>query len=84
MASRISDRFAEPAIPREAAPQTVRRLRAAAGWSTHDLAARLSRSSRTVEDWEQGRRLPDKLVWQTLLGLAKKMKISLDQTTAMP
>ena len=36
-------------------------LRAALGESTAMFAKRFARSSRTVEDWEQGRRSPDAL-----------------------
>lgn len=39
----------------------VRALRNALGENTHAFAERFARSSRTVEDWESGRRNPDPL-----------------------
>jgi len=44
----------------------VRRLRQQLTENTAQFAARFSRSSRTIEDWEQGRRVPDALCQRLL------------------
>lgn len=52
----------------------VRALRAALEENTATFAARWQRSSRTVEDWEQGRRIPDAFVLEAIRALAKRTK----------
>jgi DNA-binding transcriptional regulator YiaG len=44
----------------------VKRLREQLGENTATFAARFARSSRTIEDWEQGRRVPDALCQRLL------------------
>lgn len=44
----------------------VKRLRAALGENTATFGSRFARSARTVEDWEQGRRVPDALCQRLL------------------
>jgi DNA-binding transcriptional regulator YiaG len=44
----------------------VKRLRAELGENTATFGARFARTGRTVEDWEQGRRLPDPLCQRLL------------------
>ena len=53
--------------------QQVRRVRRALGESTAEFGARFARSGRTVEDWEQGRRQPDKLVRKLLDRLERQL-----------
>jgi len=50
----------------------VRALRAALGENTETFGARWHRSSRTVEDWEQGRREPDAFVLEAIRKLAAR------------
>jgi len=52
----------------------VRALRATLREDTASFAARFARSSRTVEDWEQGRRRPDALALRLIRELAARMK----------
>ena len=42
-------------------PERVQALRRACSENTAAFAARFARSKRTIEDWEHGRRNPDKL-----------------------
>lgn len=42
----------------ETFPAEIRRIRREHNLSTGDMAARLGVSPRTVENWEQGRRIP--------------------------
>jgi DNA-binding transcriptional regulator YiaG len=52
-----------PTTPDELAlVQRIRALRARLGETTAAFGARFHRSRRTVEDWEQGRKMPDPLV----------------------
>lgn len=50
-------------------PERIKAIRIHLGESTATFAERFARSGRTVEDWEQGRRNPDKLAVQILLQL---------------
>jgi DNA-binding transcriptional regulator YiaG len=43
-------------------PDQIRLLREKMKLSVDDFGAKFERSGRTVEDWEQGRRKPDRLV----------------------
>ena len=43
-------------------PREIRALRKALGESVEEFGARFGRGGRAVEDWEQGRRAPDRLV----------------------
>jgi DNA-binding transcriptional regulator YiaG len=52
-------------------PKQIRKLRRALKEDTRTFGARFSRSSRTIEDWEQGRRQPDKLVRSMLAALKR-------------
>lgn len=54
-------------------PATIRRLRRAANEDTKTFGARFLRSPRSVEDWEQGRRVPDKLAQVLLEQLAAEL-----------
>lgn len=45
-------------LTKQAFPAEIRRIRRENNWSTKDLAARLNVSPRTVENWEQGHRVP--------------------------
>jgi len=54
----------------------VRALRAALDEDTATFAARWHRSSRTVENWEQGRREPDAFVLDAMRKLAARQKKS--------
>ncbi len=49
----------------------VKRLREQLGENTATFAARFARKGRTVEDWEQGRRIPDPLCQRLLDELEK-------------
>lgn len=53
-------------------PDQIRAIRHALGENTQTFGARFCRSSRTVENWEQGRRTPDPLVLDRLEALAKR------------
>lgn len=48
-------------------PKEIQALRHALGENSETFGKRFSRSKRTVEDWEQGRRRPDALVL-TMMG----------------
>lgn len=47
-------------------PTRIAALRRRLGENTRVFGARFARSGRTVEDWESGRRRPDKFVRQTM------------------
>jgi DNA-binding transcriptional regulator YiaG len=47
-------------------PAAIKALRKALGENTATFAARLAKSGRTIEDWEQGRRFPDALARREL------------------
>jgi DNA-binding transcriptional regulator YiaG len=49
----------------------VKRLREQLGENTATFGARFPRSSRTIEDWEQGRRVPDPVCQRLLDELEK-------------
>lgn len=51
----------------------IRALRKAVGESTATFGAKVGRSSRTVEDWEQGRYAPDLLVERLLTTRARRV-----------
>src|SRR5678815_1905910 len=51
----------------------IKAIRQRLGESTQTFAQRFARSRRTVEDWEQGRRRPDKFVLQALLALGEQI-----------
>ena len=55
-------------------PPRIRALRAELAESTAIFASRFHRSSRTIEDWEQGRRRPDALVMMSLTRLAARRR----------
>lgn len=52
----------------------IRAIRQLAGENTAEFGNRFSRSARTVEDWEQGRRNPDPLVIAALAKLEKSLR----------
>lgn len=52
--------------------QEVKALRAALGEDTATFAARWHKSGRTIEDWEQGRRVPDGLAVESMRALAAR------------
>jgi len=52
----------------------VRALRTALQENTATFAARWHRSSRTVEDWEQGRSQPDGFVLEAMRALAARRR----------
>ena len=54
------------------AADDIRRLRRTLKENTTAFARRFSRSPRTVEDWEQGRRRPDAYVMAGLVDLARR------------
>lgn len=62
----------------------IRALRLALGLTTREFGARFCRTSRAVEEWEQGRRVPDPLIVQHFQAIEKQMKIDLDTTPALP
>ena len=51
-------------------PKDIQALRHAVGENAEQFGKRFSRSKRTVEDWEQGRRRPDALVLTMMEKLA--------------
>lgn len=59
-------------------PAKIKSLRNSLGENTATFAARFSRSARTIEDWEQGRRNPDPLALaimaQIQAGIEKKSR----------
>lgn len=58
--------------PRAAArltPAQIKGLRKALGETTAIFGARFARGARAVEDWEQGRRVPDALVQHLMAAL---------------
>lgn len=55
----------------------VRALRRALEESTAVFGARLAKSGRTIEDWEQGRRQPDRLASRELARIAREYKITI-------
>lgn len=57
-------------------PAQIRALRKALGESTTAFGARFARSRRAVEDWEQGRRVPDALVQQLMAALSPSLQKS--------
>ena len=59
--------------PTVCTPEMIRWLRAALRESVDTFGERFSRSGRTVEDWEQGRRRPDTLVLLALIKLKKRI-----------
>lgn len=59
--------------------QTLRRLRVAAGLSQAALAAKSGLSLRSIQNWEQGHRVPRV---QTLLALAGTLGVSVDSLLA--
>ena len=52
----------------------VRGLRAALGENTATFGERWRRSGRTIEQWEQGRRVPDAFVLEEIRKLAARTK----------
>jgi DNA-binding transcriptional regulator YiaG len=52
----------------------IQQLRKALKESTATFGARLGKSGRTIEDWEQGRRNPDVLARRELDRLAKRLR----------
>ena len=50
-------------------PERIKSIRAKAGENVATFGARFSRSGRTVEQWEQGRRNPDPLAIAMLVQL---------------
>ncbi len=54
--------------------EEIRALRAALDEDTATFAARWHRSSRTIENWEQGRRQPDPLALDGIRSLAARTK----------
>jgi DNA-binding transcriptional regulator YiaG len=55
-------------------PERIREIRSLAGENTDEFGQRFSRSGRTVEDWEQGRRNPDPLAIEALAKLEVAMQ----------
>jgi DNA-binding transcriptional regulator YiaG len=55
-------------------PETIQTLRKRLGESTIEFGARFSRSGRSIEDWEQGRRSPDALCSSLIRRLARERK----------
>jgi DNA-binding transcriptional regulator YiaG len=58
----------------------IRAIRAALGEDTATFGRRFCRSGRTVEDWEQGRRVPDPLCRRDLIVLAASLAVSENKT----
>lgn len=52
----------------------VRRLRTGYDEDTETFGARLAVSGRTIENWEQGRRTPDRLAQRELEALARRLE----------
>lgn len=50
-------------------PTHIRTLRRLLGESTETFGARVGRSARTIENWEQGRRTPSKIAAAALAAL---------------
>lgn len=59
----------------------IRALRAALGENTATFGARWQKTGRAVENWEQGRRIPDPFVLAAIRALAARRGRS---TTARP
>lgn len=55
-------------------PATIQALRKRLGETTDEFGARFSRSGRSIEDWEQGRRSPDALCSSLIRTLAREGK----------
>lgn len=53
-------------------PKTIQTLRKRLGETTNEFGARFSRSGRSIEDWEQGRRAPDALCSSLIRDLARR------------
>ena len=58
----------------------IRQLRDSLGEDVATFGARFARSGRTVEQWEQGRRVPDRLVQRLLDDLAAGQQAEPRQT----
>lgn len=56
-------------------PDRVQSLRHALGENTAAFAVRFARSPRTIEDWEHGRRNPDKLCQRMMDVIAAQMPL---------
>lgn len=54
-------------------PEQIRALRKDLNENTAMFGQRFARSGRTVEDWEQGRRIPDPLVLREMEGLRQRL-----------
>lgn len=50
-------------------PERIKAIRAALGENTKTFGQRFLRSGRAVEEWEQGRRVPDPLIQAELAKL---------------
>lgn len=57
-------------------PKRIAALRRRLGENVSTFGARFFRSGRTVEDWESGRRRPDKLVRLTMNGLENAVALA--------
>ena len=56
-------------------PDRVQALRNAFGENTAQFSSRFARSPRTIEDWELGRRNPDKLCQRMMDVMAAQMPL---------
>lgn len=65
-------------------PDTIRTLRQSLGLNTRDFGELVGKSGRTVEDWEQGRRVPDLTVMILLGTLGKRRKATLPTDASSP
>lgn len=65
-------------------PDTIRTLRQSLGLNTRDFGELVGKSGRTVEDWEQGRRVPDRTVMILLGTLGKRRKATPPTAASSP
>jgi DNA-binding transcriptional regulator YiaG len=63
-------------LPAMTVAEEIRALRAVLKEDTETFAARWRRSSRTIENWEQGRREPDAFTLDGIRKLAERRKKS--------
>jgi DNA-binding transcriptional regulator YiaG len=71
MKNKTKDAHPIPLTP-ENFPAEIRRIRRQNNWSVKNLADQLGVSPRTVENWEQGRRVPTSLALVNLFLEDKK------------
>lgn len=64
-------------------PDRVQALRNAYGENTATFAVRFARSPRTIEDWELGRRNPDKLCQRMMDVMAVQMPVDIPRDIAV-